>query len=196
MTGYPSIDKPWLKYYSDEAINAEVPQCTVYEYLYKNNVEYKENIALTYFKRRITYSELLKNIDKVANALSAYEINVGDIVTRITVTTPEIVYAFYEINKIGAISNWLDLKKSVEEVRKILIDTKTKFCFILDNLLERFKKVLDELNLYVIVIYISDSLPFLPKLIMSFKNIKTPNSERYITYKNFVEKYEKLTNVR
>ena len=24
MTGYPSIDRPWLKYYSDEAINVEI----------------------------------------------------------------------------------------------------------------------------------------------------------------------------
>lgn len=26
MTGYPSIDKPWLKYYSEEAINAPLPE--------------------------------------------------------------------------------------------------------------------------------------------------------------------------
>ena len=25
LTGYPSIDKPWLKYYSKEAIEAEMP---------------------------------------------------------------------------------------------------------------------------------------------------------------------------
>lgn len=25
MTGYPSVDKPWLKYYSKEAVSAEVP---------------------------------------------------------------------------------------------------------------------------------------------------------------------------
>ena len=25
LTGYPSIDKPWLKYYSEEAINAPLP---------------------------------------------------------------------------------------------------------------------------------------------------------------------------
>ena len=30
-TGYPSIDKPWLKYYSDEAINAKLPNCSMYE---------------------------------------------------------------------------------------------------------------------------------------------------------------------
>jgi len=26
MTGYPSIDKPWLEYYSEEAINAKLPE--------------------------------------------------------------------------------------------------------------------------------------------------------------------------
>ncbi len=26
MTGYPSIDKHWLKYYSEEAINVSLPE--------------------------------------------------------------------------------------------------------------------------------------------------------------------------
>lgn len=30
MTGYPSIDKPWLKYYSEEAINAPLPESSLY----------------------------------------------------------------------------------------------------------------------------------------------------------------------
>ena len=33
MTGYPSIDRPWLKFYPEEAVNAEPPQCSIYEYL-------------------------------------------------------------------------------------------------------------------------------------------------------------------
>ena len=37
LTGYPSIDKPWLKYYSEEAINVPLPECTIYEYLWENN---------------------------------------------------------------------------------------------------------------------------------------------------------------
>ncbi len=28
-TGYPSIDRPWLKYYPEEAINATLPRCTI-----------------------------------------------------------------------------------------------------------------------------------------------------------------------
>ena len=30
-TGYASIDKPWLKYYKDNVIKAQIPECTMYE---------------------------------------------------------------------------------------------------------------------------------------------------------------------
>ena len=39
VTGYPSIDKPWLKYYDEEAINAKLPDCSVFELLYQKNVD-------------------------------------------------------------------------------------------------------------------------------------------------------------
>ena len=39
-TGYPSIDKPWLKYYSKEAVNDRLPECTMYELLWKSNRDY------------------------------------------------------------------------------------------------------------------------------------------------------------
>lgn len=29
LTGYPSIDKPWLKYYSKETIDAEMANCKI-----------------------------------------------------------------------------------------------------------------------------------------------------------------------
>ena len=58
LTGYPSIDKPWLKYYSEEAINAKLPECTVYDYLWEQNKDYLKNPALRYFERRITFEEL------------------------------------------------------------------------------------------------------------------------------------------
>lgn len=39
ITGYPSIDRPWLKYYSEEAIQAELPECTILQYI-KNKSNY------------------------------------------------------------------------------------------------------------------------------------------------------------
>ncbi len=37
LTGYPSIDKPWLKYYSEEAINSVIPRKTMYQFIYDSN---------------------------------------------------------------------------------------------------------------------------------------------------------------
>ena len=34
MTGYPSIDKPWIKWYDDEIVLSELPRETLYNYLY------------------------------------------------------------------------------------------------------------------------------------------------------------------
>ena len=45
ITGYPSIDRPWLKYYSEEAIHAKVPECSMYQYLVEKNKENSEQTA-------------------------------------------------------------------------------------------------------------------------------------------------------
>ena len=48
-TGYPSIDKPWLKYYSEAAINGEIPKCTVFRNIYNNNKRNLSEVAIKYF---------------------------------------------------------------------------------------------------------------------------------------------------
>ena len=56
LTGYPSVDKPWLKYYSKEAIEAVSPKCTVYQNIYDHNKEHLED-------------EVLKSIQKKAESI-------------------------------------------------------------------------------------------------------------------------------
>lgn len=68
LTGYPSIDKPWLKYYSEEAINAPLPECTIYEYLLGQNKDFLDDVAIVYLGRKISYKELFANIDRVADS--------------------------------------------------------------------------------------------------------------------------------
>ncbi len=38
-TGYPSIDKPWLKYYTEEMINAVQPNISMYQYIELGTVQ-------------------------------------------------------------------------------------------------------------------------------------------------------------
>ena len=42
LTGYPSIDKPWLKYYTEEDLKIEAPECTIYQNIYDKNKDYNQ----------------------------------------------------------------------------------------------------------------------------------------------------------
>lgn len=60
LTGYPSIDKPWLKYYSEEAINTPVPECSIYEYMLENNKDLvicRENLPEYMVPEEISFVE-------------------------------------------------------------------------------------------------------------------------------------------
>lgn len=78
LTGYPSIDKPWLKYYTEEAINAQMPECTMYEYLWQSNKDHLGNTALRYFDRKISFGEMFDNIEKATKAFTAIGLTKGD----------------------------------------------------------------------------------------------------------------------
>lgn len=189
LTGYPSIDKPWLKYYSEEAINAPLPDCTIYEYLWENNKEHLDDIALIYFGKKITYKVMFGNIEKAARAFSALGVKEGDIVTGIAPSVPEIIYSFYALNKIGAVSNWLDPRIDVATVAQDMKSTESRVLMVLDGFYERYKGAITE-DVNCIVFSIKDSLPFIPKIITAFKS-KKPNFEpNAIMYIDFVEKYK------
>lgn len=71
LTGQPSIDKPWMKFYQKDAILSEVPECTIYQNLYKHNKDYPDDIALMYFGKKITYAQLFAEVENTAKAFAA-----------------------------------------------------------------------------------------------------------------------------
>ena len=98
QTGYPSVDKPWLKYYSEEAINAPLPECSIYEYMLENNKDYPADIAINYLGRKITYKELFENIDKTASAFIKAGVKEKEIVTVALPSIPEALYCVYALS--------------------------------------------------------------------------------------------------
>lgn len=108
LTGYPSIDKPWLKYYNEEAISEPLPECSIYEYIWENNKDHLDDVALVFCDRDITYRDLFENIEHIAQVLLTNGISKSDIVTVCIPNTPEAVYIFYGLNILGATCNLVD----------------------------------------------------------------------------------------
>ncbi len=83
LTGYPSIDKPWLKYYSKEAIESRITESSIYEYLLENNRGNLKNTALVYMGRKISYQLLFNSIENVAKAFAKLGLGRGDVMACI-----------------------------------------------------------------------------------------------------------------
>ena len=142
-TGYPSVDKPWLQYYSEEAINAKLPECTVYEWMYQNNAALPDDIALIYDNRRITYGELFKNIDQCASAFRELGVCEKEIVSVALPNIPEMVYVVYALNKIGAVANMIHPLAGKNELVAYLKETNSRVAVLLDKTYELLKDALD-----------------------------------------------------
>lgn len=106
LTGYPSIDMPWLKYYTEEEIMCPIPDMSAYDYLRILNLNNLNKPAITCLETSITYKELFENIENTAKMLRRLGVQKGEIVTMILPASFEEVYLFYALDKIGAVSNY------------------------------------------------------------------------------------------
>lgn len=109
-TGYPSVDRPWKKYYDEAAFSAVIPSCSIYEMVYANNKDRLKEVAIEYFKTRVTYGQLFTNIQKTRDAFIRLGVKRDDVVTLLLPNIPESVYCVYALSRIGAIANMVDLR--------------------------------------------------------------------------------------
>lgn len=182
----PSIDKPWLKYYSEEAIQAELPECTVLQYIKNKNTNNLNGIALNYFGNKITYREFFENIDKVAKAFYAIGIRKGDIVTIASLHTPETIYIIYGLNKIGAVANMVYLTLSANEIIENIKSTDSK-AFIYFAMIQEKGRIIEKKfpDIKTIILDVSDSMPWYLKYPYRLKNKKDILGKTY-RFKNFL----------
>ena len=94
-TGYASKDKPWRKYYTDDELNLEVPDMSLTDYITKLNKDRLYLTALNYLNKKITYEELLDNIDKTSKRFQALGVKEEDYVSLAMPLTPETIYFIY-----------------------------------------------------------------------------------------------------
>ena len=135
-TGYASKDKPWRKYYTDDELNLEVPDMSLTDYITKLNKDRLYLTALNYLNKKITYEELLDNIDKTSKRFQALGVKEEDYVSLAMPLTPETIYFIYGLDKIGANANLIDPRIPEEKMRFYLNLAKTKLSFVVSSYAE------------------------------------------------------------
>ena len=101
-TGYPSIDRPWLKYYTEEQINAPLPHMTAYEYIKAQNADRLDYVAIDSDFGNYSYRELFAHIDATASALWSCGVRKGKNILAMFPVLPHESFLFYGVDAVGA----------------------------------------------------------------------------------------------
>lgn len=170
LTGYPSIDKPWLKYYDPEFLKKPIPAMNIYTYLKTMTADYGNLTALSYFGKEISYQELFQHIDEAAKVLTSIGVRPGDRVMYLMPNIPETAYFLYGGARIGAAADYVDPRPdsvdftvSAKKVLAMFKEEKAKFLVSLDQcylaMLKPIEKELKELGVaQIILVNASDSM--------------------------------------
>lgn len=130
LTGKPSIDKPWLKYYPQQFLDAiSIPNCTIMEYL-KQHCPGIDVAALHYYGEDIPWSTIFDQADQIARSLRAIGLKEGDQIPAFLRLVPEFVPLLLAIETIGA--SLLCRDNTLEENVEAAVNAKAKVIFVHD----------------------------------------------------------------
>lgn len=186
LTGYPSIDKPWLKYYTESLADKPLPQKTLYKMIYDANKDHKSDYAFNYFGRRITYGQLFYEIDRCAKALLRLGVKSDDIVTIMGLSAPETFYVAYACSKIGAVINLISVLAGEQELVHYLNEAKSKVFIALDLFNDKIIKALPQTSVKTVVnMSLAESMPLHIKAVYKLK-AKVKKCNDFMSWKDFV----------
>lgn len=126
---------------------------TLGEMLAKSAKSYPDKPVIIFQSEKITYQELYKQVQALANGLKNLGINRGDKIGLLMTNSPQFVISYFAVTTLGAIVVPLNTMFKGEELTYILKDAQAKLLITMDN----FSKLATEL---------SDKVPELENIII------------------------------
>ncbi len=184
---------PWLKSYGDVKFNLKYPDCSLSKRVYQTAAKHPNTVALTFQGKKITYKELVANVDLTAKSLSALGVKKGDRVTVCLPNMPQAIYSFYAINRIGAIASMIHPLSAVGEIEFFLNEVSSEYVVTVDLFIRKFFEVEKSRHTKkIIVTSFPDALDFPKNLLfpLSKTGKKVPKFrplDNMILWKDFIK---------
>ena len=203
LTGYPHIDKPHLRHYSKETLMGDYPKCSMYDYLYECSKNNMNDVAIVFdtgvSQTPITYKELFKNIDLVAEGLLRIGIKPGENVAISFANIPESAYTIYALNKIGAVTCLLDPRSTPAALERDLKSLGVKTFIGISETYKNIKQISGiELENIVIVPAVNSEHNKFVKVFYNLSKLKEGNFvlNRKSKWKNLVSKKSENISIK
>ena len=114
LTGYPSIDKPWLKYYPQELLSARPSFDSILDRI-KMVCQNPNETIINYYDTAIKAGDFFAKVDQVAKSLVSMGVKKGDAIVASLECVPEYIELLLACERIGCC-----IKDIIEDIDSII----------------------------------------------------------------------------
>ncbi len=107
-TGYPHIDKPWMKYYDGLYIPTDEPKKNLVEIIKGRNKYRKSMPAYEYYGNLVSYDEMFYHNDNASKVLKNLGVKKRDIIVSLVPNISDEEHIFFGANQLGAAVDYID----------------------------------------------------------------------------------------
>ncbi len=157
LTGYASIDKPWMKNYAPfDANNLDI-HMSIYQMLEKYTKKNGKKTALCIPGKdykgglKISYDSYVKSSQKVAASFNSLDVKEQEIIPIILPNIPESRCSIYGLNYVGGISYPILPSLPAKELEKILIENNIDKVVMFNGFYEKYAQVLKDCHIHTVV---------------------------------------------
>lgn len=207
IKGLPSEEMRWTKYYNKEFNERDIPNKSIYEYAYENNIDNMDNIAFDIRSSqdnfsagiKLTYQNVFDRINDCAKASKIMGINNNDLVPLILPNVPEARILMYSNSILGSRTYQISPLSPVNNLIRIIDENQIKNLFIASPLYDQFSKALHSSSIDNVVLL--NGSEFLPDNVEELKELKkmlVSGDKRIIKDNNKIipwEEYLKSSNL-
>ena len=195
ISGYASIDKPWMKWHDEAFRDIPLSNDNFYDYFIREISKYPEDTIFMDMlgKKGYTRYDIEKEVKKHIKMLTNLGVNEGEVVSFMMLNVPEVIFMFLALNKMGAVANLIKFDESPERINYMLSLTNSKYFFISDvpNIVTNVSKVMEMDNNLKKVI----KLPVMESLVESVSINREDVNNKMIDYSTYKDNYSNNTSV-
>ena len=166
ITGYPHIDLPWMDSYPSESLSKKYQDESIYDFFLRCSKGREDNVATDFYGSKITYGQMIENIENLSKGLAAIGVNRQDRILSILPTLSTTANLFYATSKVGGVSDFYDprpdsINPSINGQKMLAIIKKEKIKHIIvfdqcyEILFSTIESELKELGIETVVVFSS-----------------------------------------
>ena len=183
----------WSENHGKDNFIKEYPDFSMFSLLLQTAKKHPDYTALEFQNRKTSFSQMIAEIELIAQSLLASGIKKGDYVSVVAPNTPQTLNMVYAINRIGAVANMIHPLLSPAEIKQFIKKVDSAAVLTFDMLYPKFSGMSWQTSVspLMIIARIADALPVYLKPLYLAKNKVKPDfnpSHNIIYWNDFIKK--------